>query len=432
MFVVVREHSALFGGQGGAICATFIESGPHEMPLTDIKIKNAKHGEKPIKLFDAEGLFLLLQPSGSKLWRLKYRFLGKEKKLSLGVYPNVTLKDARRRRNEARAQIEDGMDPSREKKKKQAAAMLGAENTFYAIGEEYLERMGKEGRAAVTIKKSRWLLSLMKHDIGMLPIHDITPAELLTPLRKVEEKGHYETARRMRSLSSRIFRYAVATSRATSDPSSLLKGALIAPTVKHHSAILEPKAVGQLLRAIDGFQGSPQTMVALKLTPHVFVRPGELRRAEWKEFDLSEAVWTIPAAKLKMRSPHFVPLSLQALELLKSVKVISEGQQYVFSSLYPGNRPMSENTINASLRRIGYSGEEMTAHGFRSTASTLLNESRKWSADAIERALSHIDGSATRGAYHRGQHWDERVQMAQWWSDYLDVLRKNSAIIYLS
>ena len=393
------------------------------MSLTDIKIRNAKHGEKPIKLYDAQGLFLLLQPSGSKLWQLKYRFLGKEKKLSLGVYPDVTLKDARRRRNEARAQIEDGVDPSREKKKKQVAAMLGAANTFRAIGEEYLDRMGMEGRAAVTIKKSRWLLSLMERDIGSLPIHDITPAELLMPLRKVEAKGHYETARRMRSLAGRVFRYAVATSCATSDPSSLLRGALITPKVQHHSAILEPKAVGQLLRAIDGFEGAPLTMIALKLTPHVFVRPGELRRAEWGEFDLGKAVWTIPASKMKMRSPHMIPLSRQSLELLETAYAISSQQQYVFSSLYPGKRPMSENTINASLRRLGYTGSEMTAHGFRSMASTLLNESGKWNPDAIERALAHTDSNSVRGAYHRGSHWEERVQMAQWWSDYLDELK---------
>jgi integrase len=393
------------------------------MALTDIKIRNAKRGAKPYKLYDERGLFLLVQPSGGKLWRLKYRFLGKEKKLSLGIYPDVSLKDARARRDEARSMLTDGMDPSREKKRKLEAAKLGNGNTFKLIGEEYIERIEQEGRAAVTIGKTRWLLSLMERDIGGLPINDITPAELLGALRKVENKGHYETARRMRSLAGRIFRYAVATSRATSDPSSLLKGALITPKVKHHSAIVEPQKVGELLRAIDSFQGQPLTVIALKLTPHVFVRPGELRRAEWSEFSFKNATWAIPAEKMKMRDPHVVPLSAQSLRLLESAKSLSAGQQYVFSSLYPGNRPMSENTINAALRRLGYSGQEMTAHGFRSMASTLLNESGKWNPDAIERALGHNDSNSVRGAYHRGAHWEERVKMAQWWSDNLDELR---------
>lgn len=396
------------------------------MILTNVKIQNAKPRDKPYKLYDERGLFVLVQPTGSKLWKLKYRFLDKEKKLSLGAYPSITLKEARRRRDEARALLSDGVDPSREKKKKLAAARLGQENTFSALGQEYLDRMALDGRAAVTIKKSRWLLSLMERDVGSLPVHDVTPAELLTALRRVEEQGHYETARRMRSLSGRIFRYAVATSRATSDPSSLLRGALISPKVTHHSAILDSDAFGGLLRALDGFQGAPLTKLALQITPHVFVRPGELRRAEWPEFDFSKAVWTIPADKMKMRTPHMVPLSAQALRILQATKAISVQQRYVFSSQYPGSRPMSENTINASLRRLGFSGKEMTAHGFRSTASTLLNESGRWSPDAIERALGHQDSNSVRSAYHRGQHWEERVEMAQWWSDYLDELKQRT------
>ena len=396
------------------------------MALTDITIRRAKHGPKPIKLADEKGLFLLLQPSGGKLWRLKYRFAGKEKKLGLGRYPDVPLKEARKRRDDARTLIADGVDPGAQKQAEALAAKLNAATTFEAIGNEYLEKASREGRAAVTIGKSRWLLSLMVPDLGGLPVADISPAQLLAALRKIEAKGHLETARRMRSLAGRVFRYAVATSRATSDPSGLLRGALTAPTVKHHSAIIEPSRVGALLNAIEGFEGQPLTRLALKLTPHLFVRPGELRRAEWAEFDLDAAVWSIPAAKMKMRDSHVVPLSTQSLELLHAAQALSAGQQYVFSSLYPGNRPMSENTINAALRRIGYMGTEMTAHGFRAMASTLLNESGKWSVDAIERALAHKDGSATRGAYHRGLHWAERVQMTQWWSDYLDGLRKAS------
>lgn len=399
------------------------------MALTDIKIRNAKHGPKPIKMFDERGLFLLLQPSGGKLWRLKYRILGKEKKLSLGVYPDVSLKEARKRRDEARTLLANGVDPASVKREQSKSAKRDAANTFQAIADEFIEKSSQEGKAAVTIKKTRWLFSLMEPDLGNRPITEITPADLLETLQKVEAKGHLETARRMRSFAGRVFRYAVATSRASADPSALLRGALRVPQVTHHSAILEPKAVGELLRAIDGYQGQPLTCHALKLTPHLFVRPGELRRAEWHEFDLEKAIWTIPAEKMKMRDPHVVPLSDQALALLESTKVISEGQRYVFSSLYPGNRPMSENTINAALRRLGYSGREMTAHGFRSTASTLLNESGKWNPDAIERALAHKDSNSIRAAYHRGQHWDERVQMAQWWSDHLEALRDGAKVI---
>lgn len=393
------------------------------MPLTDAAIRKAKPGEKPKKIFDERGLFLLVQPSGGKLWRLKYRYLGKEKKLALGRYPDVSLKLARERRDEARALLANGADPASVKaaiagEKKEAAA-----NTFSSIAHEYVAKIEKEGRAAVTIKKTRWLVSLLEVDLGSRPISEIAPAELLAALQKIEAKGHLETARRMRSLSGRIFRYAVATSRATSDPSGLLRGALVAPKVKHHSALLEPEAVGELLRAIDGYSGQPLTCIALKLTPHVFVRPGELRQAEWSEFDLKNAVWTIPAEKMKMRDPHRVPLSKQSIALLEAALALSSGQRFVFSSLYPGNRPMSENTINASLRRLGYSGKEMTAHGFRAMASTLLNESGKWSPDAIERALAHKDTNAVRGTYHRGSHWQERVEMAQWWSDYLDELK---------
>jgi len=399
------------------------------MALTDTKIKNAKHGPKPIKLFDERGLFLLLQPSGGKLWRLKYRILGKEKKLSLGIYPDVSLRVARRRRDEARTLLANGVDPATVKLDKEKAARAAAANTFKVVADEYIEKSALEGRAAVTIKKTRWLLSLMEGDLGHRPISDITPADLLATLQKVEAKGHLETARRMRSLAGRIFRYGVATSRATADPSALIRGALVAPKVKHHGAIIEPQAVGELLRAIDGYSGQPLTCFALKLTPHLFVRPGELRRAEWSEFDLEKAIWIIPAEKMKMRYPHVVPLSRQALELLDSAKAISEGQRYVFSSLYPGNRPMSENTINAALRRLGYTGKEMTAHGFRSTASTLLNESGKFSPDAIERALAHKDTNSTRAAYHRGQHWKERVEMAQWWSDQLNIMRGGAEVI---
>lgn len=396
------------------------------MALTDIAIRSLRHGDKPIKQADEKGLFLLLQPSGGKLWRFKYRFNGKEKKLSLGSYPDVPLKEARRRRDQARQTLAMGIDPGEEKKQKAQDAAQNAANSFEAVGNDYLEKMCRDGREAVTIGKSRWLLSLFAKDVATRPIADLTPAQLLKALQVVEAKGHYETARRMRSLASRIFRYAVATSRATSDPTALLRGALVTPKVRHHSAILEPKAIGHLLRAIDGFDGYPLTRLALQLTPHVFVRPGELRQAEWSEINLDAAIWTIPADKMKMRQPHMIPLSSQAVEILDRALVLGAHKKYVFSSLHTGARPMSENTINAALRRMGYSGGEMTAHGFRAMASTLLNESGLWSPDAIERALAHDTSSSVRGTYHRGQHWAERVKMAQWWSDYLDELKCGS------
>lgn len=397
------------------------------MALSDTAIRAAKHGSKPIKLADERGLFLLVQPSGGKLWRLKYRFEGKEKKLSLGRYPDVSLKEARLRRDAAREKIASGIDPGAEKREAKVQEAVDASSRFEVVANEYLDKAEREGREAVTIKKSRWLLSLLTPSLGKKHVGEISPMELLEALRAVEAKGHLETARRMRSLAGRIFRYAVATSRAQADPSSVLKGALTAPRVKHHSAILNPEEVGRLLLSIEHYVGQPLVHLALKLTPHVFVRPGELRRAEWSEVDLEAGIWTIPADKMKMREPHRVPLSRQARAIFESAFALSKGQKYIFSALYPGDRPMSENTINAALRRLGYGKDEMTAHGFRAMASTLLNESGQWNPDAIERALAHSTGSSVRGTYHRGSHWEERQRMSQWWSDYLDQLRDNSA-----
>lgn len=392
------------------------------MALTDLKIRSAKPAAKPTKLADGLGLYMLLQPTGAKLWRLKYRIAGKEKKLSLGIYPDVSLRDARERRDQARAQLAAGIDPGNEKKRLAAERAENERQSFEAVANEYLADVEK-GRASVTIKKSRWLLSLMLPDLGSRPISEIRSSDLLKVLKVVEHRGHLETARRMRSLAGRIFRFAMVTDRAIADPSVALRGQLATREHRHHSAILDETGVGALMRAIDSFSGQPLTQLALKLTPHVFVRPGELRRAEWCEFDLERAIWTIPATKMKMRSPHYVPLSRQALEIVRAAQALSGHQTYVFSSLYPGNRPMSENTINAALRRLGYQSDEMTAHGFRATASTLLNESNLWNPDAIERALAHKDTNKIRAAYHRGGHWEERVKMAQWWSDKLDLIK---------
>ena len=393
------------------------------MPLNDVAIRATKPRPKPIKLSDERGLILLVQPSGGKPWRLKYRIAGKEKKLSLGRYPDVALRDARERGAEARKLIAAGIDSSEKKRVNRLDATLKAATTIKAVAEEYIGKSEREGRAAVTVSKARWMLSLLEPGLGSRPVDEISPAELLAALKKVETRGHLETARRMRSFASRVFRYAVSTARAAADPAAALRGALVAPKATHHAAILDAKGVGALLRAIDGYDGEPMTQLALRLAPHVFVRLGELRQAEWSEVDLEAGVWKIAATKMKMCQPHIVPLSRQSIEVMSAAQALTGRHRYVFASLYPGDRPMSENTINAALRRLGYAGDEMTAHGFRAMASTLLNESGKWNPDAIERALAHKAADALRGAYHRGAHWAERVEMAQWWSDYLDTLR---------
>jgi integrase len=402
------------------------------MALSDIAIRNAKPRPKPYKLGDTLGLFLLVQPSGGKLWRLKYRVDGKEKKLGFGTYPEVSLSEARKRRDEARELIASGKDPSREKQRAKARSQLDAGNTFSAIATEYCEKRKRDGQKAwapATASRSEYLLSLLSVSIGQLPIAEIEPADILAAVRKIEAKGNLESARRTLQLASTVFRYAVATTRLRSDPTRDLRGALTAPTVTNYGAITDPKLVGELLRAIDGYEGQGLTKQAMQFAPHVFVRPGELRHAEWGEFDLDAAVWIIPAAKTKMRKPHQVPLSRQSVSLLKEVQTLTGVGKYVFPSLRSRSRPMSENTINAALRRLGYASDEMTAHGFRAMASTLLNESGKWHPDAIERALAHGDNDKVRAAYHRGAHWQERVTMAQWWSDYLDQLRDGAKVI---
>lgn len=403
------------------------------MPLTDVAIRNAKPRPKPYKLGDSLGLFLLVQPAGGKLWRLKYRVDGKEKKLSIGSYPEVGLAEARRRRDDARELLSFGKDPSREKKRKKVQAQIQAETTFAAIAAEFCEKRRRDGQKAwapATATRSEYLLSLLKGSIGKLPIADIEPADVLSAVRKIEGKGKLESARRTLQLASAVFRYAVATARLSSDPTRDLRGALTAPTVTHYGAIIDPVRVGELLRSIDGYEGQPITKLAMQMAPHVFVRPGELRHAEWAEFDLEGALWTIPASKTKMRKDHLVPLSRQAIAILEDIRTLTGADGYVFPSIRSRKRPMSDNTINAGLRRLGYATEEMTAHGFRAMASTLLNESGKWHPDAIERALAHGDSDKVRAAYHRGAHWKERVAMAQWWSDYLDQLRAGAQILH--
>ncbi len=402
------------------------------MALTDVAIRNAKPGAKPIKLADGMGMFLLVTPAGGKLWRLKYRMDGREKLLAIGPYPEIGLGEARRRREEARELIALGKDPSREKQRDKVRSRLQAADTFNAICAEYCEkrrRDGVKGWAPATAVRSEYLLSLVCGSIGKLPIGEIEPADVLSAVRRIEGKGKLESARRSLQLAGAVFRYAVATARLASDPTRDLRGALTAPTVTHYAAITDPAGVGAFLRAIDEYEGQGLARYALQLAPHVFVRPGELRHAEWGEIDLDGALWTLPAEKTKSRKLHAIPLSRQSVDILREVQAISGPSGYVFPSIRTRTRPMSENTLNASLRRLGYTSDEMTAHGFRAMASTLLNESGKWNPDAIERALAHGDKDKVRAAYHRGAHWDERVKMAQWWSDHLDTLRKGADVV---
>ncbi len=402
------------------------------MALTDTAIRSAKARDKDYKLADSGGLYLLVTAAGGKLWRLKFRMNGKEKKLALGSYPEIGLADARKARDAAREQVAKGADPAREKQRKRVHAKLAAENTFAAIADEYCakrKRDGTNGWAESTAVRSEYLLSLLLPSIGHLPIGEIEPRDVLAAVQKMERKGRLDSAKRTLQLASAVFRYAVATARLDSDPTRDLRGALTAPSVTHYAAITEPKGVGELLRAIDGYEGSGITRLALQLAPHVFVRPGELRHSEWSEIDLDGAVWTIPAGKMKMRKAHTVPLSRQAVAILREAYAVTGPSGFVFPSVRTRARPLSDNTLNGALRRLGYTSEQMTAHGFRAMASTLLNESGKWNPDAIERALAHGDSDKVRAAYHRGAHWQERLEMAQWWSDYLDTLRNGADIV---
>lgn len=395
------------------------------MALTDTAIRNAKPKQKPYKVTDAQGLYLLVNPRGSKLWRVKYRMNGVERKLALGSYPEITLAEARAARDAARRQLAHAVDPNVAKRQARIEASIRASNSFATVAEELIDKKTREGLAEPTLEKMRWFVKLLGPDFGKRPVTDITPQELLHELRKHERRGRLETANLLRSFASRVFRYAVATARAERDPAQLLIGALTTAKVKHFAAITDPNEFGALLRAIDDYQGDPSVMFALRLAPHVFQRPGELRQMEWAEIDFQKAVWTIPITKMKMRQPHSVPLSRQTLAILNEMRSLSGSGRYVFPSIRTRARPISDNTINAALRRMGYSKEQMTAHGFRTSASSLLNESGKWNPDAIERALAHMVAGSVRRIYNQSAYWGERVAMAQWWSDFLDELRKD-------
>lgn len=391
--------------------------------LSDTFLKNLKPTSKQKKFSDGGGLYIYLRDSGSKLWQMSYRFDGKQKLLSFGEYPYVSLKLAREKRDEAKTLLAAGVDPGEHKKAEKQAETAKSENTFENVAREWF---AKNSSNWVELYARRLLYGIEKNlflFIGDRDISEIKPPELLKVLRTIEDRGAVDTAHRLLQTCGRIFRYGVATGRCEYDITASLIGALPPTKVKHFASITDPKQVGELLQAIDTYDGQFWVNCALKLSPLVFLRPSELRKAEWKEFDFDKQEWRIPAARMKMRVQHIVPLSTQAIKILRDLQGLTGGSgRYLFPSLRTTERPMSENAVNGALRRLGYSSEEMTAHGFRSTASTLLNE-LGYNRDWIERQLAHGDRDGVRSAYNYAEWLPERRKMMQEWADYLDRLK---------
>lgn len=390
--------------------------------LTDAKIRKLKPKAAPFKVSDRDGLYLLVQPNGARWWRWDYRFNGARKTLSLGVYDDVDLAAAREKLRDYRKQLAAGVDPSaakRAEKEKREAETL---HNFKAVALEWLGKH-KAKLAPATVTKITWLFEgYLFPQIGSRPIASIEPPDLLAALRKIEARGRIETAHRTKQISGQVFRYAIATGRAKRDPSADLAGALQPVVTSHHAALTDPRAIGELLRAIEAFRGSFPVWQALRLAPLLFVRPGELRKAEWVEIDLDAAMWRIPGSRMKTRLPHLVPLATQAVEILRELHPLTGRGRYVFPSIRSDKRPMSDNTLNASLRRLGYSNKDMTAHGFRAMASTRLNE-LGWKPDLVERQLAHVDKDQVRAAYNRAEYLDDRRHMMQAWANHLQALR---------
>jgi len=409
------------------------------MPLTDTAIKNAKPGvnpkgiatTKPYKMPDGGGMYLEVAPSGGKWWRFKYRYDGKEKRLSLGVYPDVSLKDARQRRDDARKLLANDIDPGENRKAVKAAKSDRAANSFEVIAREWFSKKSP-GWAASNADK---IIQRLENDafpwLGAKPIAEINPPELLKALRRIEERGAVETAHRVRNYCSAIFRYAIQTGRAERDPSADLRGALPTHVKQHRAAITDPKAIAELLRAMDGYQGAFVTKCALRLAPLFFVRPGELRKAEWAEFDLDKAEWNIPAERMKMREPHLVPLCTQAVKVLRELHALTGEGRYVFPGARTNGRPMSDNAVLAALRRMGFAKDEMSGHGFRAMARTILDEVLQVRPDFIEHQFAHAVRDPNGRAYNRTAHLAERRIMMQQWADYLDKLKAGAEVIPL-
>ncbi|MEP7210090.1 MAG: integrase arm-type DNA-binding domain-containing protein [Alphaproteobacteria bacterium] len=399
------------------------------MKLSDAKCRTARPGDAPYKLADGYGLYLFVATNGSRLWRLDYRFNRKRFTLSFGPYPDIGLAEARAARDVARKQLRDGLNPVQERRLAQATAQISRATTFGLIADELLAKLEREKKAAVTIEKRRWLLKDLAAPLCDRPVAAITPIEILSLLRVIEGRGHLETARRLRASIGQVMRLAVITSRAASDPTTALRGAIAAPVATHRAAITDLDGARRLMLAIDSYD-RPVVRASMLIMAYCFPRPGECRQARWNEVDLAARVWTIPAERTKMRREHKIPLSRQSLAVFEDLKTRTGHREQ--GLCFPGqrgqDRPISENTICVALRTLGFAKEEMSAHGFRALASSLLHEQSDFSSDAIERSLAHQDQNAIRRAYARGQYWDERVRLAQWWADYLDRLMGRASV----
>ena len=389
--------------------------------LTDTKLRSLKAKDKVFRIADSNGLTIEVRPTGAKFWRYRYRYVGKPTMLTLGEYPMMGLADARTARDKARGLLKGGANPVQVAQAERAAAVLNAENTFGAIAKELLAKRSKEGLSPGSVARETRLLEKDLVGLANVPIADVTPPMLLTALRKLEKRGVIETAHRARSLASLVFRYAVATGRAKSNPAADLLGALQVPQKQHFASITDPDKVGALLRAIHAYNGTPAVMAALKLAPLVFVRPGELRAARWADIDLEAAEWRYTATKTG--TPHIVPLSTQAVAILKALHPVTQRSEFVFPSMRSAKRPMSENTINVALKLLGFDGDTMTGHGFRAMARTILDEVLGFRPDFIEHQLAHAVRDPNGRAYNRTAHLAERTKMMQGWADYLDTLR---------
>ena len=392
--------------------------------LSPSTVANAKPSEKPYKLADERGMFLLVNPNGSRWWRFRYRRPGtrKENLLSLGTYPDVSLKRAREKRDDARRLLADGIDPG-DKRKAEAVA---AADTFEAVAREWYAKFSPDWAPDHANRTLRRLERDAFPWIGSKPIASVTAPDILAILERIDARGARETAHRARTNIGQVIRYGIATGRTQADPTFALRGAIPTPTERNHAAITEPGQLGELLRAIDAYNGAFPTRCALQLAPLVFVRPGELRHAEWVEIDLDAAEWNIPAEKMKMRQPHIVPLATQAVEILRTLQPLTERSIYVFPGGRSSKRPMSNNAINAALRRLGYDKDTVTAHGFRATARTILDEGLHFRPDIIEHQLAHAVKDANGRAYNRTSFLPERRKMMQAWADYLDALREGT------
>jgi integrase len=399
------------------------------MPLTDTAIRTAKPTAKPQRLFDGGGLYLEVSPAGGKLWRLKYRHGGKEKRLALGAYPDTGLRDARDKRDAARKLLAAGVDPGEQRKAAKAAGDERAANSFEVVAREW---HAKQSATWVELHASRIMLR-MENDVfpwlGSRPIADVTAKEVLATVNRIVDRGAVESAHRVLQNCGQVLRYAIATGRAERNPAADLRGALPPVKQSHLAAIIEPNAIGGLLRAMDAYNGSLVTKCALRLAPLVFVRPGELRQAEWAEFDLDAAQWNIPAAKMKMREPHLVPLAPQAVAILRELHALTGRGRYVFPSARSPQRPMSNNAVLSALRRMGYATDEMSGHGFRAMARTVLDEVLHFRPDYIEHQLAHAVKDPNGRAYNRTAHLPERRKMMAAWADYLDTLKVGGNVV---